>query len=214
MSHLDGLAVRPDLAALNVLDAEGRSVAALGRPSRSADFDSDAPGNAFSAALAERFPSALRVRVPVRNASEVLGTVILDADLGARWRALYVELTWIVAVLMAALLLCAGIVNSVQQRICDPLHSLARNCKVIIEDRDYTLRAWKTARDDFGTIVDCVNHLLDEIQQRGRALIEARGEVAQALAKRAPVAPQCQRRRPTTIAVNSWPTCVTKSAHP
>lgn len=194
---LESMVHRRDFAAVAVHDATGQRLALYGK---SRDRAAALPGLRTDPAqapgfFASRFPSSVVLREPVRNASTLLGTVVLSADLSARWQTFFGEMAWICAALLFSLLLCAALVNLVQQHMVEPVYRLERTCKVIVEDRDYTLRAWKAARDEVGSVADCVNHLLDELHRRGGALVEARTQIAQALAQRAPDAP----RRTTTV---------------
>lgn len=181
---LEGMVHRRDFAGVALYDTAAKRIAAYAKsrallahlPPVMAAPDHE-PGF-----FEQRFPATLQLREPVRDRSTPLGTLVFQADLGSRWHAFYGEMAWICAALLLSLLACAALVNLVQQNIVEPVYRLERTCRVIAEDRDYTLRAWKAARDEVGAVVDCVNHLLDEIHRRGTALVEARAQIAQALA--------------------------------
>lgn len=181
---LESMVHRRDFAAVAIYDTAGKRIAAY---AKSRALVEQLPPVMVAPSTEEgffvqHFPATLLLHEPVQDQARPLGTVVLYADLGARWYAFYGEMTWICAALLLSLLLCAALVNLVQQRIVEPVYHLERTCRVIVEDRDYTLRGWKAAHDEVGTVVDCVNHLLDEVHRRGLALVEARGQIAKALA--------------------------------
>ncbi len=128
----------------------------------------------------EKFPSSLVVWEPVKDKSGGIGWLVLEADLSTYWRSVYAELAWTGAAMLIAVLMGAAWVGRMQQRMTEPMLRLARTAKVIAEDRDYTLRAWKDAHDEAGSIAGGFNQLLDEIQRRGAALVAARLEIAEA----------------------------------
>lgn len=181
---LEAMTHKGDLLAVAVHDAQGRRLATY---AKSRDSLAGLPGPLTRTAdaggfLAERFPARIVLWEPIGTPNSVLGTLVLEADLDPRWRSFFGEITWICAALLFSLLLCAALVNLVQNNMVDPIYRLERTCKVIVEDRDYTLRAWKAARDEIGGVVDCINHLLDEVHRRGSLLVATRTELAQALA--------------------------------
>ncbi len=126
------------------------------------------------------FPGSLVLWETVRNKGDAVGWLVLEADLGSYWRSFGAEMAWTSAAMFVAILLGAALVNRIQQRMTDPLFRLARTAKVIIEDGDYTLRAWKDAHDEAGGIAGAFNRLLEEIQQRDAALAAARSEAEEA----------------------------------
>ncbi|MFN0316800.1 MAG: ATP-binding protein [Burkholderiales bacterium] len=136
----------------------------------------------------QHFPGSVTMWEPVSNKGDAVGWLVLEADLTSHWRSLYTELAWMGAAMLAAVLFGALWINRMQHRMTEPLYRLARTSKVMAEDGDYTLRAWKDAHDEVGRIADTINRLLDELQQRDAALAAARMEAA----KEAPEAREVQ----------------------
>ncbi len=180
---LDALGEKQDVVGAALYDSKGKRFADYA-VSHSALLQLPRPGADVlyvSEFWSRTFPGALVIWEPVKTKWESVGWLVIEVDLRSRWRAFFSELSWMGAALLAMLLLCAGVVSRLQQRMAEPLYRLARTSKVIVEDRDYTLRAWKDARDEIGSVADCFNHLLDEIQRRAKALVDARSELALAI---------------------------------
>ena len=106
---------------------------------------------------------------PISLGSEVLGAIYLRAhyDVNARVRAYLSVLAAVMIIgLVAALLAGAWL----QRVVSQPMESMARVARQIVERRDYSLRADKTTDDEIGVVVDAFNNMLDEVQSRSRAL--------------------------------------------
>ncbi len=71
--------------------------------------------------------------------------------------------------LMAALLASSWL----QRVVSKPMESMANVARQIVEKRDYSFRAARTSDDEIGVVVDAFNNMLDEVQSRSRALLEA-----------------------------------------
>jgi len=61
-----------------------------------------------------------------------------------------------------------------QRVISGPILSLAGTAKTISEDKDYSARAIKKSDDEVGSLIDAFNDMLEGIQERDSALLEAR----------------------------------------
>jgi PAS domain S-box-containing protein len=99
-----------------------------------------------------------------------IGAIFLASDLEAlsmllRW---YITLfVLIVSTLSAGAYVLAG---RMQGAISDPILALAKATNVVRTEKNYSLRAHHTARDEIGVLVDGFNDMLAEIQQRDRDL--------------------------------------------
>ena len=73
--------------------------------------------------------------------------------------------------MLALSFLVAVLVSSRLERlICGPIQALADTASRIASRNDYALRATKTAEDEVGQFTDTFNGMLDQIQNRDRAL--------------------------------------------
>jgi PAS domain S-box-containing protein len=106
---------------------------------------------------------------PISLGSELLGAIYLRAqyDVTSRVRAYLSVLGAVMLIgLVAALLAGAWL----QRVVSQPMESMARVARQIVDRRDYSFRAQKTTDDEIGVVVDAFNNMLDEVQSRSRAL--------------------------------------------
>jgi signal transduction histidine kinase/FixJ family two-component response regulator len=106
---------------------------------------------------------------PVNQNGETLGFIYLRAryDLTSRiWTYAGILLAVMVLGLVAALLAGAWL----QAVITGPIGSIANVAREIMRGRDYSLRASQTTDDEFGVVVGAFNNMLEEVEQRSRAL--------------------------------------------
>jgi PAS domain S-box-containing protein len=120
---------------------------------------------------------ALMVERSIGHQGEVMGSVLLIADLNrvddrtARFLA-------IVAVVMAASLIVAfAMATRLQGKVVRPLLTLAETANHVSRTRDYTVRAVKHTSDEVGALTDAFNAMLDEIETGERALLGARADL-------------------------------------
>ena len=102
---------------------------------------------------------------------EFLGTLYLRADL----RRVYLDLVWLYAGILALVFGSAFVVAllvsaRLQRFITDPVFDLAQTARSVAEHRDYSVRARKYSRDEFGLLTDAFNQMLGEIQTQDAAL--------------------------------------------
>jgi PAS domain S-box-containing protein len=185
----DRATARRNLAALQARNS--LRVAALYSPDGSLYASYARPGVARGPPLRQpSFPGASRIdgeRVEllrtVMQGREVLGTLYLRAeyDRTARVRA-YVGI--LAVVLLASLGIALLLSIWLQRLITAPLDSMAGVARQVVERRDYASRAERTSADEIGIVVDAFNDMLDEVQERTRALEEANEALREQIAVR------------------------------
>ena len=180
------LAVQPALSfndregaqrTLNALQARGSIEAAgLYTPDGSLFVQYSRPGEA---ATPLRMPSAspgirldggrIELVRGIIQGSEPLGAIYLRAqyDVAGRVRSYLSVLGAVMLIGLIAALLAGAWLQRVVSR---PMESMATVARQIVERRDYSARADKTTDDEIGVVVDAFNNMLDEVQQRARAL--------------------------------------------
>ncbi|RYG65052.1 PAS domain S-box protein, partial [bacterium] len=127
--------------------------------------------------------SRLRLRQPVAFNDETLGSLYLEAhyDTFERVRA-YLAIFSVIALvsLVAALVLSAV----VQRVLTVPLEAIARVAQGIVHEGDYSLRVTRSTEDEIGLVVQALNRMLDEVQQRKVALEETNASLREQIAER------------------------------
>jgi signal transduction histidine kinase len=115
---------------------------------------------------------------------DIIGTVCIRSDL----EPLHVMLSntiKITFVIVGVSLFAAYIISSMLQSVISrPIIKLTELAKTVSEGKDYQKRGVKTTNDEIGLLIDAFNEMLDEIQQRDGALVEANKELEKKVAAR------------------------------
>jgi PAS domain S-box-containing protein len=101
---------------------------------------------------------------------ERIGSVSLEADLEemhARVQRYGVIVVCVMAASLALTVLLSGRLRAV---ISGPIAHLAETAGRVAEEKDFSLRAARTGRDELGVLIDAFNDMLAQIQGRDRAL--------------------------------------------
>jgi two-component system, sensor histidine kinase and response regulator len=141
-------------------------------------------GQARRAKLFGVFATTQRVEEAIRSDSEDIGRVIIDADLMPMWRELGKRLAWPALATLASLFLAHFIATRLQRAISGPVLQLADIARKISNEKNYSLRAEKSADDEIGTLVDGFNDMLDQIKQRDEALTSHRAHLEEQVSER------------------------------
>ena len=118
---------------------------------------------------------------PILLDGQLLGTLCIRADFMPELRhaARYDALIFF-SVLAASSLLALLVSNWLQTSISGPIRALAHTAATVATNKDYSLRAKKTAPDEVGALTDVFNYMLDEIQRQHTALRHEISERARA----------------------------------
>jgi len=119
----------------------------------------------------------LTVFRPIILDGEITGIVCLRSDLHLMYAMLKRNTFIIIAVLLFASLVAYLVSTKIQRIISSPILNLADVAKVISEKEDYSIRAIKQSNDELGLLIDSFNGMLEQIQQRDSALIDAKGQL-------------------------------------
>lgn len=106
------------------------------------------------------------------------GTVYIYSDLGAMTDRLKSYAVIIVVVFLACLVVALFISRSAQRVIAEPIVHLASIVRIVSHEKNYSLRAETNPnRDEVSTLIESVNEMLEQIQQRDSALQHAHDEL-------------------------------------
>ena len=186
------LRARPQIQGAWVHDAKGRLLYSTVDASRQA-------GAAGSGGLAQGW---LRVDVPIvaGSAGDTVGRVSLHLNLEDARRQLRVQALAAAAAGLLAATLALLLSQRLARRISVPMVQLAATAARITRDQNYELRLPAGGTDELGVAVNAFNHMLDEIDQRGTALLsmnqqlQQQADLAQAAQARAEAASQAKTR--------------------
>ena len=116
---------------------------------------------------------ALLLFRPVNWQGERIGTVLLESSL-SEMRARLNRYTGIVAVVLSASLLVAlALITRLQRVITGPIATLSSVAQQVSSEKNYALRARKSADDEIGLLIDSFNDMLSQIQRRDQSLQES-----------------------------------------
>jgi len=110
---------------------------------------------------------------PVEWDGEKVGTLILaynlaEEDQHTRRIFIYFGMLSLFTMLVSML-----VSERLQRLISHPIASLARAAKTVSEKQTYSLRVEGKGKDEVGQLVDAFNEMLDEVEKREQALIQA-----------------------------------------
>ena len=113
------------------------------------------------------------------------GTVYIRSDLGAMNDRLKSYAVIIFVVFLAALVVALLISRISQRAISEPVMQLAQTVRIVSQEKNYSIRAAKNQnRDEVSTLIESVNEMLEQIQQRDSALQRAHDELEQRVRER------------------------------
>jgi len=152
-----------DIQAAGLFDNEGQLFARYERM----------PGD-----LLEQLPTAndgdinghVYVVSPINFEGEDIGNILLVADLSVWKHSQTNNLYTAVGVFALSLLVAFLLSSRMQKVVTEPILTLALMARRISQERDYSLRAEKSSRDEIGRLVDDFNDMLEQIQSRDREL--------------------------------------------
>ena len=113
----------------------------------------------------------------VKEGDDLIGTVYVQLDLSEGKTRLWLKAGSIALVLLLCSLMAYLVSLRLQAVISGPILSLARVAKTVSDKKDYSTRASKESNDEVGSLIDAFNEMLEQIQQRDSALIEAKDQL-------------------------------------
>ena len=119
----------------------------------------------------------LTVQVPVTLDRQRIGTVTLFSDLEPLYTRLRHGSVVIFGVVLTSLLAAYLISSRLQRIISLPILHLALAARRVSEKKDYTLRVQPRGTDEIGLLIQGFNGMLEQIQQRDAALVDANDQL-------------------------------------
>lgn len=90
----------------------------------------------------------------------------------------------VVLILLLGTLISFVLARRLQEGVARPIMNLSALAKMVSEEKDYALRGMKESDDELGVLVDEFNGMLTQIQQRDRALKDARDKLEERVNQR------------------------------
>ncbi|MES2299335.1 MAG: response regulator [Pseudomonadota bacterium] len=156
----------------------GAPVAAASSPAAQWPIELAAAGPDDDAAQAAPFWSArMRVQQAVLLDQQVVGSVLIEADLVPMWRDIAKSLGVLGAAMLAALVVASAMSARFKASIADPISKLISAAHKVSSSQNTTLRIAHQRSDELGTLIDSFNDMLAQLEGRGAALSHHRDEL-------------------------------------
>ena len=178
---LRAIAKLPSIPYIAVIDANGKTFAALGSAVLLTSGAITVKGGGLLGLLST---TALPVKVPIINAGRNVGSLVLLADISDLQRRLKIGLILTLAVASMASLLGVVIANAMRKKIVSPLADLSAAMSEVRSTHDFSKRVAKSSDDETGDLVESFNDMLAQISTRDSALLRHRETLEQTVEER------------------------------
>jgi PAS domain S-box-containing protein len=111
---------------------------------------------------------------PITQGGEQIGTIELIANLNELRERLWRYASIVAIVYVASLLAAFWLSSRLERVVSGPILHLSQVARSVTLEKNYSIRATKTSRDELGQLMDDFNEMLAEIQERDAALSAAR----------------------------------------
>lgn len=165
---LEALGTESEVVAGCIYDRDGHVFATFSRDGKK--FVPPLPQPAGHEFSGER----MRLFQPIKEGSEVVGTIYVESNLKELPRRLrrYAAIAGMVFVIALG---AALVISSRLHRVLsNPILHLSKMARLVAEEKNYSVRAKKTSEDELGQLIDGFNEMLAQIHQRDNALQAAR----------------------------------------
>ncbi|MDB6123718.1 MAG: hypothetical protein JWQ71_2711 [Pedosphaera sp.] len=171
---LSALKAEQHIVAACLYDKDGKFFAA---------YPANSPTNNFPTApepAGLRFEGSYLVAFqPAMQSGGLQGTLYLKSDMGALYERIRLYSLIVLLVMLGSFIVAYLLSSLLQSQISQPLLQLAETAKAVSERQDYSVRAAKLGRDEFGLLTDAFNNMLEQIHNRDLALQEAQQKLRQ-----------------------------------
>lgn len=168
---LSSLEADPNVISAVVYD-EKRSVFAQFPPLAKLDISSRLPAGEEG--------STYSVIIPIRMGQQVIGSIWLQTSLKHFYTRLYYSIAGAVAGFAVLVAGVGAMARYFHLQFSRPLQSLVETATKVSEEKNYSVRAPAQVAPEFNAVTGAFNHMLDEIDQRDRDLVQRRTELENA----------------------------------
>jgi len=104
---------------------------------------------------------------------EKIGSLYILSDLRDVHESFIKYITYVLLSILTGSLVAFAISTKLLRFVSDPITSLLDTSREVSESYNYSVRAKRTSDDELGLLVETFNHMLQQIQERDKAVIEA-----------------------------------------
>lgn len=132
----------------------------------------------------EWFARQLHLKESIMLDGELIGELLIDADLSLVWKDLFGYFAILACFLCLALAVVAILGMRLGRHLTEPILQLAATAETVSETKNYALRAMGSGTDEIGHLVDRFNEMLIQIEQRDVELKNHRQDLEKLIAQR------------------------------
>ncbi len=107
----------------------------------------------------------LELAAPILLDGDVVGTLVLRSNLDQIASSLWTYILIVLAVMVVSLGIAFVLISRMQRVISTPIERLRMTIETVAANQDYTVRAESHGRDELGSVIDGLNHMLAQIQR-------------------------------------------------
>lgn len=130
------------------------------------------------------FTRQLHLKEQIMLDGELIGELLIDADLTPVWKNLFAYFVILACFLWLALVVVAVLGLRLGRHLTEPILQLAATAETVSETKNYALRAMGSGTDEIGHLVDRFNEMLIQIEQRDVELKNHRQDLEKLIAQR------------------------------
>ena len=113
----------------------------------------------------------------IKDNGEIISTVYIRLNLYKMKAMLWLKAGTIALIVLMCSLIAYLVSSKLQSIISGPILDLAEVAKAVSEKKNYSVRALKRSNDEVGLLIDAFNEMLEQIQQRDLALVDAKDQL-------------------------------------
>lgn len=114
----------------------------------------------------------LHYHKPISFKGETTGSIYILADLKEINKQMVTYLLYVLLLIFLSLVVVYFIASRIQRIISEPILNLVITANAVTQKKDYYARAGKFYNDEIGMLTETFNFMMNEVQQRDRALSE------------------------------------------
>ena len=181
---LNGLRSRPEITAAWILRPDESVFVSDQAATQSARQGKGAPKETADGLADLLLQRDLVVRRNVVHDGQVVGMVVIEADLHGAWRELLVDLGLAAFGMLIAFAVALSFSARLQRLLLAPIMELSRAARRISTEKVYGLRLARSSNDEIGILIEGFNDMMASIETRDQELDAHRTRLAQLVEER------------------------------
>lgn len=123
------------------------------------------------------FSTLIRVEQDISLDQEIIGKIVLQADMSKIWATFLRNLAFVVFLSLLGVVGATFIGLRLRKTIIDPIKTLEQAATRVTAEGIYSVRVTKSGEDEIGKLVDAFNQMLQEVEIRDEKLLSYHDEL-------------------------------------